>query len=421
MCDDLLKGVYDITQNSQKTQSYNVFQVLEIADREVLMCRVLADFLNPSGMHGKGTRYLKIFLNDVLRRPDAEAICESARVYKEYPITADRRIDIVIASNQVFIPIEVKIYAADQQAQCYDYFQFSKKTDAKPKVIYLTIWGNMPCEHSLKNQENTDCLSEEDVLCISFAEHIRKWLDDCLAVEDDANIKLVLKQYKEAIEEFAGSFDETLQMKLVDKIMETEENFRGMLAISEVAGKAKAQLIYQLLDEMRQAISVIANKYHMEEETDFRWYCYQEQADESFYSQRESTYPGINYRFTDVELPDDIQLWLRVEIDYSLFFGFCLFDPHGDNGRGQELDAPSGAIKNALSRYMGDLPAAYDGWWVKWWYIPTGTDQERIGRDLVPDFKRMNEAAAKLSDRKKRAEFIEAAIKLITTKLDRIR
>ena len=115
---------------------YNIFKVLEMTDKEVLMCRVLTDFLNPNGAHGKGAKYLELFLDKILHREDYEAICATAHVFKEYPIEEERRIDIVIESKQVFIPIEVKIHAGEQRAQCYDYYMYAKRKDNNPQVVY---------------------------------------------------------------------------------------------------------------------------------------------------------------------------------------------------------------------------------------------------------------------------------------------
>ena len=60
----LLRGVKETVQSSELTkaeQEYNLFCVLECEAKEVLMCRMLADLLNPKGRHGKGSIYLKMF------------------------------------------------------------------------------------------------------------------------------------------------------------------------------------------------------------------------------------------------------------------------------------------------------------------------------------------------------------------------
>lgn len=418
MFEALLDETRKIVKENQTAEKYNIFKVLEVADKEVMMCRVLADFLNPHGLHGKGNLYLNSFLTEVLKRKDADHICETARVYKEYPITAERRIDIVIASDDAFIPIEVKIYARDQRAQCFDYYSFAKEKDPLTKVVYLTIWGNAPSQYSMESADGNTSLKSNDCVCISFADDIIMWLDILLKEETDVSMKDMILQYKEAIENFTLSLNEAAQMKLIDKIMESEENFKGMLVISEVADKAKARLIYDLLHAFETAMNGIAEKYGLEREKVFEWYEYTDQANQDYYKQRESTYPGLNYVFKDVILPGGIQLWLRIEVDYALFFGLSLFDPNADGGAGNQMDEPSEEVKEVLKQYMDIREAAYDAWWVKWWYLPTGTDQKNAERDLVPDFKSMNDAAVTLSNGEKKKEFIEKSLLVIEKILD---
>jgi hypothetical protein len=62
----LLNGVTGIIKGYearwQKTgEQYNIFKAAGIAHKEVVMCRVLADLMNPRGKHGQGSRYLKSF------------------------------------------------------------------------------------------------------------------------------------------------------------------------------------------------------------------------------------------------------------------------------------------------------------------------------------------------------------------------
>ena len=46
--------------NLLKTKDYNIFSVLQIQSKEVLICRMIADLLNPRGQHGAGAEYLKL-------------------------------------------------------------------------------------------------------------------------------------------------------------------------------------------------------------------------------------------------------------------------------------------------------------------------------------------------------------------------
>lgn len=100
------------------------------------MCRFLADLLNPEGSHGCGILFLKTFLEEVLQEkwmPDS--LLSHTIVTKEYVIDKDRRIDLVIQNADFFIPMEVKIYAGEQEGQCFDYFEHAKNS----KMVYLTV------------------------------------------------------------------------------------------------------------------------------------------------------------------------------------------------------------------------------------------------------------------------------------------
>ena len=98
------------------TSEYNIFSLLGVAAKEVIMCRFLADLLNPEGMHGCEIVFLKSFLENVLeedRTNDTLLTCTD--IITEFGIDNERRIDIVIRNARFFIPIEVKIYADDSQ------------------------------------------------------------------------------------------------------------------------------------------------------------------------------------------------------------------------------------------------------------------------------------------------------------------
>lgn len=417
---DVYKIIEACAQNKQKR--YNIFKVLEIESREVLMCRVLTDFLNPAGAHQKGAKYLKLFLTEILNRDDAEAICSTAHVWKEYPTTQDRRIDIVIQAQDTFIPIEVKIHAGEQKAQCYDYYQFARKKGKTPKVVYLTKWGTMPGSYSMKSADGTDSLCADDIICLSFAEDICKFMDCLMAQEDDAVIKEIASQYKEAIETFTVFVDEELSMKISEKLLESEHHFRSMLAIERAANRTKAALIGNVLRELEERLHPLMERYHFERERRFSWYEYPKKATEAYYKQKESTYPGINYVVKQAALSDEIELWFRVEIDYALFAGFCLFDTQTETewGIGNQLNAPSEKVKAELAGYLDLEEAVYDGWWVQWWYLPTASEDRAMDTERIPDFKNMNEAAISLVDTDKRNAFIEKAAEAIESRLDRL-
>lgn len=424
MIESTLDKVYlTISQYSERDcnkKDYNIFKVLEMTDREVLMCRVLADFLNPEGAHGKGAKYLSIFLEKIIHRDDYETICASAHVFKEYPIDADRRIDIVIEAEDVFIPIEVKIHAGEQKAQCFDYYMYAKRKDRHAKVIYLTKWGTMPGNYSLSSADGDLVLPAEKIVCISFAEDICRFMEMIIEREEELIIKEMARQYRGAIEEFTVFVDEELQMEVADKLCENEKYFRSMIVIEQAAKKAKAKLIYSVFKEFEEQFLPLLEKYKLQKESRFDWYEYKTQATEDYYSQSESTYPGLNYVFSDIFLPDEIQLWFRIEVDYNLFAGICLFDTKREIefSIGSQLDVAS--VKDSLHEYLNLDEAQYEWWWVRYWYLPTAYGSTKLEKDKIPNFKEMNDAAIILSDSDTRKKFVQECISIIDRELHRL-
>lgn len=425
MIECILDEIYLIISNYNKkkcNKKYNIFKVIEITDREVLMCRVLADFLNPAGAHGKGDKYLKTFLKQIIHRNDYETICASAHVFKEYPIAKERRIDIVIEALDIFIPVEVKIHAEEQKAQCYDYYMYAVRKDCQAKVIYLTKWGTMPSAYSLCSADGENELSSEKVFCISFAKDICRFMEIIIESEDDWVIKEIAEQYNEAIKEFTVFEDEELQMEVANKLCESEQNFRSMIVIEQSAKKAKAKLIYSLMEEFEKQFLQIQKKYGLEKESRFDWYDYKSQATEKYYAQIESTYPGLNYVFSDILLPDRLQLWFRIEVDNNLFAGICLFNADEKNEfvMDNQSNSSSQEIKAALSKYINLEEAQYVNWWIQYWYLPTAYGNAKMEGDKIPNFKDINEAAIILADGNIRRSFVKECLSVIDKELSKI-
>lgn len=415
-----LKDVLSDYSNVQQKQNYNIFNVLEVAQKEVMICRVLADLLNPCGKHGQGIRYLKPFMENVLHIKETDKQISSMQVYKEYPIDEDRRIDIVIRNSNLFIPIEVKINAGEQESQCYDYYQYASKIDNGTKVIYLTKWGTMPSKYSRFSLDGKDILSEDKIDCISFAEDITLWLETILQNEHD-KMKIILQQYLEIIYDFTVDKKEEMNLKITDKILENEDYFKTALAIENSMKTVKAGLIYKVFQEFEEQMKPLLEEFSLEKETRFDWYEYERQATEDFYNTY-STYPGIDYIVKNVTLQNDLELWFRIEVEHSLFAGLCVFDPNAPSeyGNGNQVDDVSEELENELLCNLNLDKIKKGSWWVDWWYLPTGTDKRSIAIESVPDFKAMNEKAVQLSNEEYRKQFVAECINVIREKLEQI-
>ena len=157
------------------------------------------------------------------------------------------------------------------------------------------------------------------------------------------------------------------------------------------------------------------NHYQLEKESYYKWYSYEQQATEDFYN-RYSTYPGINYVVKNIKLNDDIALWLRIEIEHNLFAGFALFNKK-DESQGSEHNIISYDLKQEVMRFLNVSEINNDNWWLLWCYLPTGSNNSKLDSVVVPNFKEMNEAAIRLSDKSNRQQFVSESILVIENHL----
>ena len=404
-----------------RRRTYNIYQLLDITDKEIQMCRILADLLDPDGVHDEGIKYLKVFFDTVLHIDLPDSVLRGAKVEREYPIINKRRIDIVIDYQGGFIPIEVKINAEDMKSQCYDYYHFARKTDPDTFVVYLTRNGCMPSAYSLTGEKG-DRLDEKYIHCISFEGDILSWLDKIKRIADE-NMVPMLEQFEGAVLDFLYSEGESYKMDLSEKILESSSNLRTAIAIADSLNFAKAELMKRLFQEFENQMEPLLKKYNLEPEMKSKWYHYKDMATEDYYAyKRNTTYPGLNYVISSVNLGGGLSLWLRIEIEYRLLGSLCVFNYAANSDNGYEIGNQCDDISDALWKKLRGIillpeEKSNDGLSIIWRFLPTGTDIPRGTNEKVPDFKVMNEAAIELADDDKRKEFVARSIKVIEEKL----
>ena len=198
-----------LLETAKKTGcDFNIFEIIGISTKEVYICRLLAELLDPNGCHAQNTAYLELFYNSFLKNQIDDLNIEKIIIIKE-DLTKQlegegkdkRRIDIVINEKEGhYIPIEVKINADEQLDQCHDYLEQAKryyeqrKINKKPFVCFLTKTGYMP--KSINDSE------KEQIICISWSD-ISQWIKDCINISGDRTpIVEVLKQFEVIIKEY---------------------------------------------------------------------------------------------------------------------------------------------------------------------------------------------------------------------------
>lgn len=172
----------------------NLFKVLRIQNKEVLICRLLGELLDPLGSHEMGIIPLSSFLSIIKANIYSNKQLENASVILEEVIDENRRVDIAIHLASDIIPIEVKVWAGDQAAQLTDYYRFYFGEDSSKRIYYLTPHGHTPSETSQGNLR-----LGVNIQCLSFANDISEWISAIIPYSKDGNTSSVLAQFKEMI------------------------------------------------------------------------------------------------------------------------------------------------------------------------------------------------------------------------------
>ena len=240
-----INDILNSSKDNKVTDGFNIFKVLGIEEKEVIICRLLGEFLDPNGSHGLGHLPLKLFVQNVLQIEDEkEESLKSANILLEEAVTTDdsaksyRRVDISIHTQMRVYPVEVKIWAGDQPNQLYDYYHYYfEKEEAENKIYYLTPNGHEPSKYSTKGLKQYVLLSfnEND----KGVADIKSWLESLLELVDAQNdnhrkCMSIIKQFIEVIKEMNEESNNTTVEIIKKEIIDT--------AISEDNCDAKAEL-----------------------------------------------------------------------------------------------------------------------------------------------------------------------------------
>lgn len=374
----------------QKTGGYfNIFEIANIATDELSICRVLYELLSPTGMHYQKTAYLKIFFEIVLKIEISDKELMTARVFREYSLDNQRRIDLVIETSNRLVPIEVKIFAEDQKKQCYDYFQKARNSN----VYYLTLFGDLPSESSaagLTKIEN----GYDEVSCISFAVDILNWLDLCVKQTTTlkiAPIREVIFQLMSVIRQFTNQMEGDEEMEIKDLLMKSSEHMRSAIAIENSIDEAKKEIILKLFKAIESKVDTpkLVNEYDYAAD-DFKKIS-------EFYRYNRSSYPGISYLYKS-NIKESIDIWVRVEIDWRIYIGYCCVI----DGQAGKQSLTEKEIKNILN-----VEPCIDDWWLYWEFLPVDNEIE------CPNFKSLNEEYFKLYDDESFNKFVDVSVQKI--------
>ena len=417
---ELYKRLMEHNRKIENAKTYNFFETTRIVKSEVIICRFIGDLLDPRGKHKLGSVGLQLFMELVFKEKHDDDYYQNFKISTEYILENKRRIDIVIEGNERFIPIEVKIDAKDQENQCYDYLEFAREIDPEAQIIYLTKYETEPSEISVCSYNESERLDDADIRCISFKETIIKWIKSIIQKTGN-DLNGVLTQYIQAIERLCGVMEQEEKKILTDYILSNEERLYTTLKISQVMENAKCKLLYQVFQDLEQAMDtfIVApenEKYGIYKEESANYLIYKNQINLEKGSYWDE--PGINYVFGNISLKKKRQVWLRIAYLEQFYVGIIVIDSEVDS---DSEDFIVSSENTRVLREVGNLidlkSMNYDeGYWL-WEFLPTG---ERENTEAVPDFDIMNQAAIELVNYEKRKIMVEKSMKVISEMLDEI-
>ncbi len=390
----------------RKTGGYfNIFDIANISSDEITICRVIHELLNPKGSHFQGDAYLRLFI-DILKLKvtdfefyDEEYNTVSVRREECIPENRNRRIDLVIETDESYIPIEVKIYAGDQNEQCKDYCEKAKSTKKRATMFYLTLDGSPPTPESIGDLNADD---KKLIKPISFRDEILIWLGKCLQHHETikiAPIREILFQLIAVIRRLTNQMEVGQIMEISNILSESKINMKAAIDIEKCLIEAKKTMINKVFKAISEKIEKEPFFYQSERHNENK-YDYDNEDNRynpvnNYYAQRKSTYPGISYKCKQLDNAG-IELWFRVEIEDKLFGGFCR------SSKGEEPLLERAALDKVLSALSDTFKITPNSRWVHWEYLPD--------KNSAPDFKEYNEQYSDLFDPEKFDDFINKSM-----------
>ena len=385
---------------------YNIFSVLEVEKNEVIMCRMLADLLNPKGQHGCGDIFLRSFLEKVIKFDNnlIDDIISFLRVTKEYQIDScsnepdedkiadktsknensqSKRIDIVIHGAGYFIPIEVKIGESEHGKQCLYYYNYAYEISHKEgtKIYYLTKYGTHP-ENSWVDLGESKCQciafgkvetlgkTEQEDDSIGIVDWLINLIEDNIIHSD--KIIDVLRRYITSIEYFTGVRSRKMEELYATELLKFgSKDITTGIRIAQSFNTVQDRLIAELFAKI----------------------------DDVFPSKL-----GV-----EVYVPDEGMHWTKIKKALSEKKPFTCFKIMDYFLYVRIEDRVWAELRDKKDKRVG-----------QWIYLPTGssTVPPSSSQDsIIPNYTSLNDAAINLHDKDKMGTFIEESIAVIQAKL----
>lgn len=240
---------------SASGENFNIFTILDRETDEVKThSAIIADLLNPDGLHGQGEVFARLFLKRL--NIETHGDLRRARVRTEVGAGEHGRIDILFEVDNFCVVMENKIHAYDQPGQLERYDRYAtenaKFADDRVQLLYLTLHGSEPDKGSLGS------LPPGKVQCISYESDISGWLDACISeVAGIPQIRELLVQYQVLLRKLTGRHEGNLIMALDEVLKERQGdtyNFELVPYLEKALENLRIEVEWQFWEDLRDRL-----------------------------------------------------------------------------------------------------------------------------------------------------------------------
>lgn len=384
---NLINKKYNLI-NSQK-EDFNIFSILRNEYDEVnLHSKFIVELL-------KNKNYGKKFIEIFLEKLEIQVFnYENVNIFSEYSKGIKGRIDILLEfskdKEKKVIIIENKIYAEDQIGQLnrYYYSMINKNySNDELEIVYLTLDGSEPTEESTKGLTKE---IKEKIIIISYKENIIEWLNDCIKeVAEVPIIRETLIQYRSLLKKITGKENKKMIKEIEKMVLSNNEYLKMIYKIDYVLlREIKIDLQFKFWEKLEEKLNEIAIKRKIKLETNLGY------PNLHYSIDLVKNYPkkkffGLMYFIKEIE--NRGKLYLRIEVEDRVYYGFRIIDNNGKNNFNM--------IDDYLEKEFKELNFRRTDWWLGLKYI---SNFENLNEFI--DFKYFNENLAILLNNDEKLE-----------------
>ncbi|MBB4122957.1 PD-(D/E)XK nuclease family protein [Martelella radicis] len=181
---------------------------------ELGLSHMIADLLDPNGVHGQGSAFLELFLRlcDFNAAEVADDL-SNIRVLREKRVS-EGQIDIVLQSRMVdFLIIENKPYASEQPDQMERYASYIKRAHVREGGHLVYLSGRGTESHTMNASTQEEFAGRYATICYTSQgdrPSLSSWLRSCEARAKAPKVRVYLSDFADWVEQNFADLSEEI-------------------------------------------------------------------------------------------------------------------------------------------------------------------------------------------------------------------